>query len=78
MKLIEPIVGWQGEIAAIRRDIHAHPELAYQENRTSDLIAAQLASWGIEVHRGLGVTGVVGTITGKNPDGRSIGLRDWA
>ncbi|MEO6958598.1 MAG: amidohydrolase, partial [Burkholderiaceae bacterium] len=44
MKLIEPIIGWQAEIAAIRRDIHAHPELAYQENRTSDLIAEQLAS----------------------------------
>ena len=47
----------QGEIAAIRRDIHAHPELAYEENRTSDIVAAKLAEWGLEVTRGLGKTG---------------------
>lgn len=62
-------------MAAIRRDLHAHPELAYQENRTSDIVAQQLESWGIEVHRGLGVTGVVGVIRGKSDNGRSIGLR---
>ncbi|NYT86496.1 M20 aminoacylase family protein [Pollutimonas harenae] len=75
MKLVEPILGWQDEIAAIRRDLHAHPELAYQENRTSDIVAQQLESWGIEVHRGLGVTGVVGVIPGTSNNGRSIGLR---
>ena len=42
----------QGEITAIRRDIHAHPELAYEENRTSDIVAAKLAEWGLEVTRG--------------------------
>ena len=52
----------QGEISAIRRDIHAHPELAYQENRTSDIVAAKLQEWGVEVTRGLGKTGLVGTI----------------
>ena len=75
MKLVEPILGWRDEIIAIRRDLHAHPELAYEENRTSDIVAKQLASWGIEVHRGLGLTGVVGTIHGRTRNGRSIGLR---
>lgn len=75
MKLAEPIVTWQSEIAALRRDIHAHPELAYEEQRTADLVATQLESWGIPVHRGLGVTGVVGTIHGKTQNGRAVGLR---
>lgn len=75
MKLAEPIVAWSDEITAIRRDIHAHPELAYQENRTSDIVAQQLTSWGVEVHRGLGVTGVVGIIHGQSKNGRSLGLR---
>jgi hippurate hydrolase len=75
MKLVEPIVGWQADIAAIRRDIHAHPELAYQENRTADIVAGQLEGWGVETHRGLGVTGVVGVIRGKSDNGRALGLR---
>lgn len=75
MKLSEPIVEWKSEITAIRRDIHAHPELAYEEVRTADLVAAKLESWGIPVHRGLGVTGVVGTIHGKSQNGRALGLR---
>ena len=75
MKLMEPIVEWQPELVAIRRDIHAHPELAYEEIRTSDLVARLLQSWNIEVHRGLGVTGVVGTIHGRTQNGRAIGLR---
>ena len=48
-------------IVAIRRDIHAHPELCFEEVRTADVIARTLEGWGIEVHRGLGRTGVVGT-----------------
>lgn len=75
MKLAEAIIGWQAEIAEIRRDIHAHPELAYEENRTSDLVAAKLESWGIPVHRNLGVTGLVGVIQGKSDNGRALGLR---
>ena len=75
MKLIEPFLGWQSEIQAIRRDIHAHPELAYEEQRTADLIAASLESWGVRVHRGLGGTGVVGIIEGRTADGGAIGLR---
>jgi amidohydrolase len=64
----------QGEIAAIRRDIHAHPELAYEETRTSDIVAAKLTEWGLEVTRGLGKTGVVGTLR-KGNSLKSIGLR---
>ncbi len=64
----------QGEISAIRRDIHAHPELAYEENRTSDIVAAKLAEWGLEVTRGLGKTGLVGTLR-KGNSVKAIGLR---
>src|SRR3546814_9604559 len=75
MKLAEAIVGWKPEITAIRRDIHAHPELAYEEVRTADVVAEKLESWGIAVHRGLGITGVVGTIHGKKQNGKAVGLR---
>jgi hippurate hydrolase len=75
MKLIEPLIAWQQEIAGIRRDIHAHPELSYEEFRTSDTVAAKLKDWDIEVDRGLGGTGVVGVIRGKLPGTRAIGLR---
>lgn len=64
----------QGEITTIRRDIHAHPELAFEENRTSDIVAAKLQEWGFEVTRGLGKTGVVGTLRRGNSV-KSIGLR---
>ena len=57
----------------IRHDIHAHPELAFEEHRTSDLVAAKLSEIGLSVHRGLAGTGVVGTL--KRGDGPSIGLR---
>ena len=62
MKLIPEIQAAQPEIQALRRDIHAHPELCFEEQRTSDLVAAKLTEWGIEVHRGLGKTGLVGVI----------------
>ena len=61
-------------IQVLRRDIHAHPELCFEEVRTSDLIAKTLASWGIEVHRGLGKTGLVGVIQGR-PGPNAVGLR---
>jgi len=74
MKLIDPIVRFHAELQQIRRDIHAHPELSYEEQRTSDVVAAKLTEWGIPVVRGLGVTGVVGIISnGSSP--RAIGLR---
>jgi amidohydrolase len=66
------------EMTEWRRDFHAHPELGFQEHRTSDIVAAKLADWGIEVHRGLGRTGVVGVLRGRKSDGggnRAIGLR---
>ncbi len=62
------------EIVAIRHDIHRHPELAYEETRTSDLVAERLAAWGYEVHRGLGKTGVVGTLR-LGSGARCLGLR---
>ena len=58
-----------------RRDFHQHPELGYKETRTAKLVAERLTSFGLEVHTGLGVTGVVGTLKGNKGDGPSLGLR---
>jgi amidohydrolase len=74
MQLIESIVADAPSIAAVRRDLHAHPELCFEETRTSELIARRLTDWGIEVHRGLGKTGVVGVIR-NGPSPRAVGLR---
>jgi len=74
MKLIARIEDFHGELTRWRRDIHAHPELGFEENRTSDLVAEKLAGFGVAVHRGIGKTGVVGQLrVGNGP--RSIGLR---
>ncbi len=74
MKLVEPILAFQSELQQIRRDLHAHPELCYEEQRTADVVAERLTAWGIPVVRGLGVTGVVGIVkNGSSP--RAIGLR---
>jgi amidohydrolase len=74
MPVVNRIADFAAELTEWRHDIHAHPELGLQEHRTSDLVAAKLASWGIEVTRGLAGTGVVGTL--RNGTGtRSIGLR---
>jgi hippurate hydrolase len=62
------------ELVAIRRDIHANPELGLEEHRTADLVARKLEEWGIEVHRGVGVTGVVGVLRSGNGQA-SVGLR---
>ena len=74
MKLLDSITTEAASIIAVRRDIHAHPELCFQEQRTSDVVAGKLAEWGIEVHRGMGTTGVVGVIKNGNSK-RSIGFR---
>ncbi len=66
---------FHAELTHIRRDIHAHPELGFEETRTSQIVADKLAEWGIETHRGLAKTGVVGVIKGKRDSGRAIGLR---
>lgn len=74
MRLVEPILSFQTELEAIRRDLHAHPELCYEEQRTADVVAARLEEWGIPVVRGLGKTGVVGIIK-NGTSTRAIGLR---
>lgn len=74
MPIIERIEADQKTLVAWRHDIHAHPELGFQETRTSDLVAERLASFGCEVHRGIGKTGVVGRLKVGNGT-RSIGLR---
>ena len=74
MKVLDSIVTQAAGIAAVRRDIHAHPELCFQEVRTADLVAAKLTEWGIPIHRGLGTTGVVGIVKNGTSD-RAIGLR---
>ncbi|MGX9221630.1 M20 aminoacylase family protein [Massilia varians] len=74
MKLVEPILAYLPELQEIRRDLHAHPELCYEEQRTADVVAAKLTEWGIPIVRGLGVTGVVGIVK-NGTSGRAIGLR---
>ena len=74
MKLIPELVAAAPAIGAIRRDIHAHPELCFEEKRTADVVAAQLTQWGIPIHRGMGTTGVVGIVK-AGTSSRAIGLR---
>ena len=62
------------KIISTRRNIHQHPELAFNEHRTAKLVAERLKSLGIDVQSGVGKTGVVGTLKGKN-SGKTIALR---
>lgn len=73
-RLIETIAADSEFLTALRRDIHAHPEIGFQERRTSDVIARTLSQWGIPVHRGIGQTGIVGVISNGTSQ-RAIGLR---
>jgi hippurate hydrolase len=75
MPIIERIGAYAAELTAIRRDLHQYPEIGFEEVRTSDIVAQLLDSWGIEVHRGIGKTGVVGLVRGNRGEGRTIGLR---
>ncbi|MDH4448861.1 MAG: M20 family metallopeptidase [Acidovorax sp.] len=77
MNVIDSIVTQAASIAAVRRDIHAHPELCFEEVRTADVVAQKLTEWGIPIHRGMGTTGVVGIVKGRDGGacGRGIGLR---
>ncbi len=76
MNLIDFQAAFIDELQAIRRDIHAHPELGYEEHRTAELVASKLIEWGIPVTRGLGGTGVIGVVVGiGSGSGRTIGLR---
>lgn len=74
MKLIEPIVANAPHIATLRRDLHAHPELCFEEVRTADVVAAKLTEWGIPIHRGMGTTGVVGIVKAGTSN-RAVALR---
>lgn len=74
MQLPERIRAMADDLTAIRRDLHAHPELGFLEVRTAGIVAEQLRSCGIEVTTGIGRTGVVGVLDGNRP-GRTIGLR---
>ena len=74
MKLIPELVAAAPAIGAIRRDIHAHPELCFQEVRTADLVAAKLTEWAIPIERGMGTTGVVGIVKAGTSE-RALGLR---
>ncbi len=74
MNIPERIASYAEDLTAIRRDLHEHPELGFQEVRTAAIVAERLRGWGIEVTTGIGKTGVVGVIQGNRP-GRRIGLR---
>jgi len=74
MSIIDRIAGYQADLVEIRRDLHAHPETAFEERRTADVVAARLAALGVEVHRGLARTGVVGVLRAGSGQ-RAIGLR---
>jgi amidohydrolase len=74
MPIIERIKAYHNSLIDWRHDIHAHPELGFEEQRTSDLVAEKLASFGCEVHRGIGKTGVVGRLSAGKAS-RAIGLR---
>ena len=77
MALIPEIVDQAQGIAQLRRDIHAHPEMGFEELRTAELVAQRLSAWGIEVHRGMARTGVIGVVKGRDGGacGRAVGLR---
>jgi hippurate hydrolase len=74
MHLIPEIAQQRSSLEALRRDLHAHPELCFNEFRTADRVAAKLTEWGIPIHRGLGRTGVVGIVK-NGTSRRAIGLR---
>jgi amidohydrolase len=75
MTLIEHIDTYSNELIALRRDLHAHPKLGFEEVRTSEIVVDLLETFGCAVHRGLGGTGVVGILQGRTDNGRRIGLR---
>ncbi|MDK3016750.1 M20 aminoacylase family protein [Pseudodonghicola flavimaris] len=74
MPVLDDIAAFAGELNDIRHDFHEHPELGFEEVRTSGIVAEKLRSWGIEVTTGIGKTGVVGVLKGERP-GKTIGLR---
>lgn len=75
MAVLPRIEDFTGDLERIRHDLHAHPEIGFEEHRTSDIVAAELERMGAQVHRGIGQTGVVGLITGNKSGTGRIGLR---
>lgn len=75
MRILPEILESAESIAQIRRNIHAHPELRFEEKRTAELVAEALSSWGITIFKGLGKTGVIGRLDGDLGPGKMIGLR---
>ena len=76
MNAVEYIRRWQDEFTALRRDLHAHPELGFEEHRTANVVAERLAALNIEHHTGVGRTGIVAVVRGRSTaSGRSVGLR---
>ncbi|MBN9441515.1 M20 aminoacylase family protein [Bosea sp. (in: a-proteobacteria)] len=75
MPVLPQIDAFKNDLTAIRRDLHAHPEIGFEEVRTAGIVADKLRSWGVEVHTGIGTTGVVGVLKGEGGPGRRIGLR---
>lgn len=75
MPIVNRIADYHADLTAWRRDIHAHPETAFEEHRTAEFVAKRLTEFGIEIHRGLAGTGVVGTLKGARPGSRSIAVR---
>ena len=74
MSVISEISNFSDDLVSIRRDLHEHPELGMEEIRTSGIVAKLLQKWGIETHKKIGQTGVVGVLKGNKP-GKTIGLR---
>ncbi|WP_336058025.1 M20 aminoacylase family protein [Nitratireductor sp. CH_MIT9313-5] len=75
MPVLPKIAEYADELTAIRRDFHQHPEIGFEEVRTSGIVAEKLKGWGIEVHTGLAGTGVVGVLKGKGEGSKTVGLR---
>jgi amidohydrolase len=73
--LLAALKPYEPELIAIRQDIHRHPEVGFEETRTAGIVADRLRAWGLEVSEGIAKTGVVGTLKGRRPGQRAIGLR---
>ena len=73
--IVDELKEYEPELIAIRRDIHRHPETGFEEVRTAALVAGRLRAWGLEVTEGIAKTGVIGTLKGRRPGQRAVGLR---
>ena len=73
MPAIDQILAFHDDLTTLRQDFHAHPEIGFEEHRTSARVAELLEGWGVQVTRNIGKTGVVGVLDGARP-GRTIGL----